>query len=562
MYQEVISTRSVTRKIRLLLAFWLIHLAAFPNNISVNNVRIANQNEVNNFSMVGFNLSWENSWRSTSAPANWDAAWVFIKYKVSSGTWQHATLNTTNGNHVAPTGSTIDVTSDGMGAFIYRDAAGSGTFSLTDVRLRWEYGTNGVQDNDKLQIKVFAIEMVYVPQGNFYVGGEGARGSFTQANVDPANFPVPFLITSTPPTLQGNNTSSLSTNLSARADGYQSFDLTTTTNTATLATGYPTGYSAFYCMKYEITQGQYRDFLNSLTRGQQENCIINDGNVGTYAGGVMYKSGWAFINSSTTPLERNGLRIVSDPGAPQPRVYGCDLNTSTSLPSGVNQVDDGEWVVMGSLSWPNLCSYLDWSGLRPMTELEFEKACRGDQIPLANEFAWGAEPTVSATGITNGGSNSETASNSTANVNLFDQANVAGMMRAGAFATGTSSRAQSGASYWGIMELSGNAFERAVTVGNVAGRSYTGIHGNGNLLSDGRADVNYWPGINGNNDPAVANATYLGTTGVTSAAGGGFRGGTWVFQSNLIQVSERDNADDVYAGNNSYMGGRGVRTAP
>ena len=43
-----------------------------------------------------FDLSWDNSWRTSSGSTNnWDAAWVFIKYRVASGPWQHAKLNAT-----------------------------------------------------------------------------------------------------------------------------------------------------------------------------------------------------------------------------------------------------------------------------------------------------------------------------------------------------------------------------------------------------------------------------------------------------------------------------------
>ena len=41
------------------------------------------------------------------------------------------------------------------------------------------------------------------------------------------------------------------------------------------------------------------------------------------------------------------------------------------------------------LSWPDLCAYADWAALRPMTELEYEKACRGPNNPVLGEYAWG-----------------------------------------------------------------------------------------------------------------------------------------------------------------------------
>jgi hypothetical protein len=55
------------------------------------------------------------------------------------------------------------------------DADGTGTFSITGAQLRWNYGANSVADDATVDVKVFAIEMVYVPQGSFYVGSGGTE---------------------------------------------------------------------------------------------------------------------------------------------------------------------------------------------------------------------------------------------------------------------------------------------------------------------------------------------------------------------------------------------------
>ena len=41
------------------------------------------------------------------------------------------------------------------------------------------------------------------------------------------------------------------------------------------------------------------------------------------------------------------------------------------------------------LSWDDAMAYADWAALRPMTELEFTKACRGDKEPAFHERPWG-----------------------------------------------------------------------------------------------------------------------------------------------------------------------------
>ncbi|MBK6347560.1 MAG: hypothetical protein IPF68_16835 [Bacteroidales bacterium] len=169
--------RTIQRNIMLLLAGLAITLASAgnANNISVTNVSLTGQNVADNYTFVRFDISWENSWRTGSAPTNWDAAWIFVKYRVASGNWSHATLRAAD--HLAPEGSTISAPEDNSGVFLYRSADGSGTFSKTGVKLRWDYGIDGVVNTDIVDVKVFATEMVYVPQGSFFLGSGGTETS-------------------------------------------------------------------------------------------------------------------------------------------------------------------------------------------------------------------------------------------------------------------------------------------------------------------------------------------------------------------------------------------------
>ncbi|MBE0638761.1 MAG: hypothetical protein IH598_09595 [Bacteroidales bacterium] len=81
------------------------------NNIKITNVLVTGQNttagvnHASNYSLVQFDLTWENSWRTSSEPNNWEAAWVFVKYRVGSGEWQHAWLN--DAGH-SGTGANVD----------------------------------------------------------------------------------------------------------------------------------------------------------------------------------------------------------------------------------------------------------------------------------------------------------------------------------------------------------------------------------------------------------------------------------------------------------------------
>ena len=93
----------------------------YASGVNATNVILTDQ-VLGNYTNVQFDIGWEYSWRDM---VNWDAAWVFVKYKVGGNPWAHATLDTAD--HTAPTGSTITAAADGTGVFIYRDAAGTGT---------------------------------------------------------------------------------------------------------------------------------------------------------------------------------------------------------------------------------------------------------------------------------------------------------------------------------------------------------------------------------------------------------------------------------------------------
>ena len=66
---------------------------------------------------------------------------------------------------------------------------------------------------------------------------------------------------------------------------------------------------------------------------------------------------------------------------------------------------------------------------------------------------------------------------------------AAQLPRRGVFATPDSGRVAAGASYWGIMELSGNLWERVVAVGNPAGRRFAGTHGDWPEVEDGPGGI-------------------------------------------------------------------------
>ena len=532
---EVTRTKRCTQIVILFLFLGFIVTRTFANNITVSNVALKGQNKVLDYTLVQFDISWNNSWRVSTGPSNWDAAWVFVKYRLKTQTtWNHATLNWVNGTgsgdgHTEPTNSDINSSNDNAangayGVFIRRNAdMAQANVNYTGVQLRWNYGVDGLTDADLVEIRVFAIEMVYVPQGSFYVGDGSVttiRGQFESGTTGAAK----QITSEAAITLGGGGAGSLgNNNKSGMNTTAENFDDVTS---LTLSAAFPKGYNAFYCMKYEISQGQYVVFLNTLTYTQQttRTAVAPNSVAGTGALSNTF---------------RNGIDIKT-PGvsATTPAVYACNLDGDTNY----DEAADGGNIACNFICWADLAAYLDWAALRPMTELEFEKAARGTLAPVADEYAWGSKAAFTgATGISNSGLSNETASNAGAICVYNSVAGVQGPMRVGNLGQGVNTRIGVGASYYGILDLSGNVYERTISVGKINGQAFTGVNGNGAIDATGIANVTNWP---------------------VTGSGANFRGGGWDFSSVYLRVSDRIYAAEANSSRTSRDGGRGVRCAP
>lgn len=510
---------------RLLAVFLLLFPFSmiYANNIQISGISLSGQNTTNHTVQVQFSVSWENSWRIAGGPANWDAAWVFVKYRLGSGPWQHAYLNP-DANHVAPFGSTINTglltpgtpfnasTNPGIGAFVYRSAPGNGTFTVTNAQLQWNYGANGLSDNAVVDVQVYGIEQVYIPQGIFAAGdGLNDGNQFTLVTINTAN------ATTIP-----SGTGAL-----GGAGGGLPFGFSGTT-----AASWPNGFNSYYCMKYEISQQGYVDFLNSLTRAQQASRVETPLITGTFFVSNQY------VMSNTSVINyRNGIRCDATVDPTLPITFYCDYD-GDGIPGESN---DGKDLSCNYLTWADLSAYLDWAGLRPLTEIEFEKTCRGPVPPFAGEFAWGNTAITPATSILNPGLPNETP-NAGTNTTSGNPSGVQGGLRVGSFAGAGTNRQQAGAGYYGNMELSGNLAEEVVTL-SLTGVNYLGTHGNGQLTNTGLATNADWP--------------------VSSpSTGAGTRGGSYFHFPPSLRISDRVNISVTVSNRVNIHGGRGCRTAP
>jgi len=358
-------------------------------NVRIENVTVAPRDA--RTAILRFNIAWPDSWRDKT---NHDAAWVFFKVRAEGkADWQHArlaadkVLNPTGYGHEKG-GTPLDfIVPDGddgfTGMFVRRAEEGKGALSARGVTAIWDLtASKRIARNLKgVSIRPFAIQMVYVAEGPFCLGSGGAELNGFYQYTDGSQATLPYRVTSAGAIPTGRQKGRLWVRMrkgDMPADGGE------------IPARFPNGHAAFYCMRYAITMAQYAEFLNTLPPAQAE---------ARYPGPRWKRA-----------------------GEPPDCTYSAEETGGRNMGPGAH-----------GLSWADGVAFAAWAGLRPMTELELEKALRGPREPAPDEV---------------------------------------------------------GSSYWhvgGFDTWDWHAFkgashsERAVTVGNAAGRKFAGTHGRGTL---------------------------------------------------------------------------------
>jgi formylglycine-generating enzyme required for sulfatase activity len=546
---------------------------SYANGITVQKVALSDTNRTAKTVNIRFNISWENSWRDS---VNWDAAWIFVKFREPKDSiWKYRHL------HLAGSGNTgtgnaamkFAFPDDKKGVFFYRNDISSGHIKMDSVKLLWNYGADNVTLIDSVEIKVFATEMVYVPAGSFALGdGNGTLKSSNAFQLKNAqnNYVVitdkwsPLVNTKNNATLSGNDDAVLYTD-GIRISGLDGLD-TNNDKVADLP-DFPTGYRSFYCMKYDVTQGQFADFLNTLS--------LRDTTVNNWS--LPDTTRLKKVNTKYK-LALQSLDPIYGYTPPDPQRHTVVLD-SVEVKYTVSRPDRA----FGKAGQQHLLSFSDWSGLRPMSEMEYEKAARGPLPPIYKSYpgnvfpgsgdtsmawsgfdwAWGNDTTIArANNQYNSSSYSilnfngiENGTETFSNYNIYKRyinpvfgggtgpaisKTVSGgdggdgPYRVGIFATDSSNRISSGATYYGIMDFSKNVSKLVINAGGSVGRSFSyKKHGDGILNAYGLADTNEFLPNN---------------TGGPAMSGGATFGKQYA-------VSERHNYG-------SFIGFRSVRTAP
>ena len=453
-------------------------------------------------------IRWDASWRDAET---WDAAWIVLKGRPAGDAWDDVPLvpltiqgapevvanESSDGADAA-----FDVPEDRVGFFVHRAAPGEGA---NRWRIRVPWIANAA---DRMTgVRAFGVEMVHVPTGAFEAGTarslrdrKAARGEGWVRFTPPA--PLSALFAADPdgedsyggPYRVGSEASIAigpdAGNLYYLDARFLSDDFTSGDKTGTLVADFPKGYAGFYQMKYEITEQQYTDFLNVLSAEQARRRAAPD--------------------SLTQQLPNARYSITTRNG----RFQTAHPHRAASY-----------------LSWEDGLAWADWMGLRPMTELEFEKSARGPEPVRFREFVWGtteqrADGLAFDKRILASGGALATAEDGTervdGNIHIFMRPDEGvdnlctpggdnyhpwypacrslsggdagwGPLRVGIHGVASGGdRVAAGAGYYGAMDLGGNLAEQVVTLGHPQGRAFRGTHGDGRLTAAGRATNADW----------------------------------------------------------------------
>ncbi|MEL6562730.1 MAG: SUMF1/EgtB/PvdO family nonheme iron enzyme, partial [Bacteroidota bacterium] len=427
-------------------------------------------------------------------------------------------------------------TSDSRGFYLIPSKNKSGKNSI-EIQIRFK--------ENYPKIEPYCLEMVYIPQGDFILGStksydyrntkSTSRGSlgaplnaFFKSGIN-GQFNGAFEIKSESEIVLGDCVGCLNVK-DAEIAGVNTYS---GIKQGKIPNSFPKGYQSFYQMRYELTEQQYCDFLNSLSQEQAEQRI----DITITFQGETRKNYGNFIGI------KNGKYVTTKPN------QACSF-----------------------LSWNDCLAYSDWAGMRIMTELEFEKSARGFEKPRFREFAWGGGEIeneyfldkkihkcgdgqycvdgnihVNYLGFSN--FNDVCAKNGSDQSYigcrvLSNELDYRGPLATGIHSKGKKSpnRVMAGSGYFGTLDLSGNLREPVIPVGSYESRNYKGSIGDGTITEEGKSDNQDW--------------YYAKEKDLVY----GYRGGCWAYHENHARIADRFN---VYRKGvdirKPYSGYRGVK---
>ncbi len=248
------------------------------------------------------------------------ALWVFAKFQDESGNWRD--VRWAESGHALASTSGEAVVSPGTGGpfvpgvFLESPSGGPVEWSAT---LQWDLSTSGVElGMNGFELMVMTVEMIRVPEGSF-TAGDGQASSEISTFFGPDGAPVTIESEAAISVGEGSGLSYAASDFGGDLAG-------------PIPEEYPKGFAGFFVMRRELTDGQYASFLSTL-------------------------SGRALASRD----------ITQTPGY-------ADAGGSIRVDEFVSAGDPDR--PASHVTWADAIAWAAWAGLRPMSELEFEKVAR------------------------------------------------------------------------------------------------------------------------------------------------------------------------------------------
>ena len=336
---------------------------------------------------IQFDAAWQGSWRND---INHDAAWIFFKVRPEGAKeWQHIRLAASrvlNPKGYACEGNSkmdflVPAGEDGYTGMFVRQAGQSSpcSIALTNVTAVWDLSkSKGIGRDTKVQIVAVCLKMVYIAEGPFYLGSGGTEPAgwyeYPETQKERAE-------------TYGNTNGNATVVAHEGVDNASEFPAYLVKNSGPISTGkkpgqlwargaepvegeipatFPNGYAAFYVQSEWINVYDYVVMLNTLPAKVAD--VLYDINGGFFAANCY----WVYEEGKANP------KGISREGTGPDYTYVQTWSSYYGNPR--QQVWGMRW-----LTWENAAAFAAWAGLRPPTELEFEKYMRGPRQPVPDE---------------------------------------------------------------------------------------------------------------------------------------------------------------------------------
>lgn len=394
--------------------------------------------------VVRVQVAWANTWHDER---NHDGVWIVLR---AAGAPRRAPLRLAASGHslIESEGTDksevtphFEVSEDRLGVFVSAAEPFRG-----DLNWRLELALDEIADDESTQpepastesasphtaVEAWGLEMVYVPAGPFELGDDAplALSFGAFSRLGADGLPAG------PYALRSEDALRIAPEPGALYYDVGEVPAYRGDQRGPVPAAFPKGTRAFLVMKYELTQGQYAAWLNALPAAWAERRVLR----AEEAERLDEVESWSI-------LARAEGFVATAPARP------CNF-----------------------VSWDDTSAILDWMALRPMTELEYTKAARGPIRPVPLDHPWGAGGIAELKRV------------------VLPTRDLAHADVAAERELNDTTRAVHGASYYGVMDLSGSMWERVISVGHPRGRSFEGTHGDGLLEPEtGDATNADWP---------------------------------------------------------------------